>query len=46
MKYLLGITGFLVLLFLRKKNTGEDNRYFPVQSTSERVAGHPIVGAS
>lgn len=32
----------------RSKEGSEDqaNKYFPVQSTSERAAGHPIVGVS
>ena len=30
----------------RKDIKDRDNEYFPVQSVSERAAGHPIVGAS
>lgn len=30
----------------QKKNTKRNNDYFPVQSDSERAAGHPIVGVS
>lgn len=47
-----GIAGRFVFssLFRQAKNQNKTvrqaNRYFPVQSPSERVAGHPIVGVS
>lgn len=48
---LLLLGGFLLLRRLRaqKSEVSEDrrsNQYFPVQSDSERAAGHPIVGVS
>jgi hypothetical protein len=47
MKIILGLFGVAGLFLLRKKKgRDQDNRYFPVQSTSERAAGHPIVGVS
>lgn len=47
MKILLGVFAFAGLWLLRRgKALDRDNRYFPVQSSSERAAGHPIVGAS
>jgi hypothetical protein len=47
MKYFLGLLGFGVFWMMKRENRkSRDNRYFPVQSASERVAGHPIVGAS
>lgn len=30
----------------RRIGKDQDNEYFPVQSNSERAAGHPIVGVS
>lgn len=30
----------------KKETDARSNRYFPVQSDSERAAGHPIVGVS
>lgn len=46
MKILLGIAGLVALFLTRKKGNDRDNRYFPVQSDSERIAGHPIVGVN
>jgi hypothetical protein len=38
---------YLVLGRRTRKNVDEQaNDYFPVQSTSERAAGHPLVGVS
>lgn len=48
MRLIIGLTG-LALLFLSRRLNKDDirnNHYFPVQSSSERVAGHPIVGVS
>jgi hypothetical protein len=47
MKVFLGMLGLGYWLLRKKKaGTDRDNRYFPVQSSSERAAGHPIVGVS
>jgi hypothetical protein len=48
MNLILGLMVFYMVLG-RRKQTAEDkqaNEYFPVLSSSEIVAGHPIVGVA
>ena len=48
MNLMLGLVVFYGV-FGKRKQTEEDkqaNEYFPVQSSSEVVAGHPIVGVA
>lgn len=46
MRVIIGILGVLGFLIMKRKKREQDNRYFPVESSSEIVAGHPIVGVS
>ena len=48
MRVILGLFSLGLLFLMKREKRGDtrDNRYFPVQSDSERIAGHPIVGVS
>lgn len=50
MKILIGFSSLFLYtayrFLFKSKTERQADRYFPVQSSSERAAGHPIVGVS